>query len=70
MNDKWKNRRRMAWLSLLAGLLYPVLVLLTDSANIVGIAAHFYLFVGAIVSSYIGFATWDDRTKPKVEPDA
>ena len=29
--DRWKNRRRMAWVSVLAGVVYPVLLLFTDS---------------------------------------
>ena len=29
--DRWKNRRRMAWLALLAGLLFPLLLLWSDS---------------------------------------
>lgn len=59
--DRWKNRRRMAWLALLAGLGYPLLLLFTDSAQLSAIAVHFYLFVGAVVGAYIGFATVDDR---------
>lgn len=64
--DRWKNRRRMAWLSLLAGLAFPLLLLYTDSAQLGAIAAPFYTFVGAVVAAYIGFATWDD--KPPKEP--
>jgi di/tricarboxylate transporter len=60
--DRWKNRRRMAWLSLLAGLAFPLLLLYTDSAQLGAIAAPFYTFAGAVVAAYIGFATWDDKT--------
>jgi hypothetical protein len=59
--DKWKNRRLMAWLSMIAGLLFPLLILGTDDPNLGSIAAPFYMFVGAVVGAYIGFATWDDR---------
>lgn len=58
--DRWKNRRRMAWLSLLAGLAFPLLLLYTDSAQLGAVAVPFYLFVTGVVASYIGFATWDD----------
>lgn len=58
MNDRWKNRRRMAWLSLLAGLLFPVVAVFSDASAIAG---PFYLFVGSVVGAYIGFATVDDR---------
>lgn len=59
--DRWVNRRRMSWLSLVAGLLYPLLVLVTDSSQLKDIAGPFYLFVSAVVGSYIGFATIDDK---------
>jgi len=64
--DRWKNRRRMAWLALLAGLAYPLLLLYTQSDQLGVVAAPFYTFVGAVVVAYVGFATWDD--KPPKEP--
>jgi hypothetical protein len=59
--DRWKNRRRMAWLALVAGLLFPVLLLVTESDQLGAVAGSFYLFVSAVVGAYIGFATVDDR---------
>ena len=59
--DRWKNRRKMAWLSMIAGLLYPLLILGTNDPNLGAIAVPFYMFVSAVVGAYIGFATWDDR---------
>jgi hypothetical protein len=59
--DRWKNRRRMAWASLAGGILFPLLVLGSDSQQLGSIAGAFYLFVGAVVGAYIGFATVDDR---------
>jgi len=59
--DRWRNRRKMAWLSLIAGLLYPLLVLFTDSPELGAIAMYFYLFISSVVSAYIGFATFDDK---------
>jgi len=58
---RWTNRRRMAWLSLLGGLLFPVLLLFTESDQLGAIAGPFYIFVGAVVGAYIGFATVDDK---------
>ena len=58
--DRWKNRRAMAWASLCAGLTYPLLVLFTESDQLGAIAAAFYVFVSAVIGSYIGFATLDD----------
>jgi len=60
LHDRWKNRRRMAWLALIAGLVFPVLILFTESQELGSVAASFYLFVTGVVGSYIGFATWDD----------
>lgn len=60
-NDRWVNRRRMAWMSLVSGLAYPLLVLVTDSQQLKDIAGPFYMFVSAVVGSYIGFATIDDK---------
>ena len=75
--DRWKNRRRMAWASLVAGLGYPLLLLFTDSSQLGSVAGPFYIFVGAVVGAYIGFATVDDKwmndakheTDPYRDPD-
>ena len=61
LHDRWKNRRRMAWLALVAGLLFPVLLLATESYQLGAVAGPFYIFVGAVVGAYIGFATVDDK---------
>lgn len=55
----WRNRRRMAWLSLLAGLAFPALAIVQPAVS--DIAGPFYLFVAAVVGAYIGFATWGDK---------
>ncbi len=65
--DRWKNRRRMAWLSLLAGLAFPLLLLYTDSAQLGAVAGAFYAFVGLVVGAYIGFSTYDDVTTDKTK---
>jgi hypothetical protein len=51
----------MAWLSMLAGLLFPLLILGTDDPNLGTSAMQFYMFVSAVVGAYIGFATMDDN---------
>lgn len=63
MTDRWKNRRRMAWLALLAGLLFPLLLIWSESDQLGAVAGAFYAFVTGVVASYIGFATWDDVNK-------
>lgn len=67
--DRWKNRRKMAWLSMFGGLFFPLLILATESATLGQIALPFYGFVGAVVAAYIGFATYDDiHIKPANKP--
>lgn len=61
--DRWKNRRKMAWAALVAGLMYPLLLLVTESQQLGEVAMPFYMFVSAVVGAYIGFATVDDKWK-------
>ena len=58
-DDRWKNRRRMAWFSLVGGLVFPLLVY--ANTDLIGLSVAFYGFVGAVVGAYIGFATADDK---------
>ena len=59
--DRWKNRRAMAWTCMVAGLLFPALLLVTESDQLGAISGPFYVFVSAVVGAYVGFATLDDR---------
>jgi hypothetical protein len=61
MKDRWKHRRMMAWFSVVAGLLFPLLILGTNDPNLGTIAMPFYMFISAVVGAYIGFATLDDK---------
>lgn len=61
MSSRWTVRRRMAWLSLIAALLFPLLVTLKGAEHLAEIAMPFYMFVSTVVGSYIGFATIDDK---------
>ena len=63
--DRWRNRRRMAWLSMLAGLAFPLLLLYTESDQLGAVAGSFYAFVTGVVASYIGFSAWDDKNHIK-----
>ena len=65
--DRWKNRRLMAWTSLVAALLFPLLLLFTESPQLGSIATPFYVFVSAVVGAYIGFATIDDNNFKDVD---
>lgn len=61
LKDRWKNRRAMAWIALIAGLMYPLLILYTESDQLGAVAGPFYVFVMGVVGAYIGFATFDDK---------
>lgn len=65
--DRWRNRRKMAWISMIAGLLFPMLLLVTESDQLGAIAAPFYVFVGGVVAAYIGFATVEDMNSDKLK---
>ena len=58
--DRWKNRRRMAWVCMVAAIGFPVLVLFTESRELGEIATPFYMFISAVVGAYVGFASWED----------
>lgn len=51
----------MAWVCMIAGIGYPLLVLGTNSRELGEIAVPFYMFIASVVGAYIGFATIDDR---------
>ena len=51
----------MAWLAMAAGLIFPALILFTDSSQLGAIAGPFYVFVGMVVATYIGAAVVDDH---------
>lgn len=59
--DRWKNRRKMAWSALVAGLLFPLLLLASESDQLGAVAGAFYVFITGVVGAYIGFATIDDK---------
>ncbi len=69
--DRWANRRKMAWVGLLAilgvtlllffGLEESKMKLLLDS----GVITWFYGSMTAIVGAYMGFTTWHDMSGKK-----
>jgi hypothetical protein len=66
--DRWKNRRRMTWIAVIAGVLYPLLILYTESEQLGQIAVPFYLFISSIVAAYFSFATVDDKWSAEAKP--
>lgn len=59
--DRWKNRRKMAWICVIAGLTFPLLILASESPTLGQIALPFYGFVAGVVMTYIGGAVIDDH---------
>jgi hypothetical protein len=60
MTDRWKNRRKMAWITLLSGVAFPLLILGSESEVLGQIALPFYGFVVGVVMTYISAATYED----------
>ena len=58
---RWQNMRRMAWLSMIAGVAYPFVSAVTNNATLVDLATHFYAFVSLAVLAYMGFSTAGDH---------
>ena len=68
--DRWKNRRRMAWVALFSIIVVTYLaffkVPLDRLAVLKEVITWFYFVMGSIVGAYVGFATLDDiNTKKK-----
>lgn len=61
VKDRWKHRRYMSWLTLVSALGFPAVLVVSQSDQIAGVAAPFYTFCGAVIASYIGWATVDDK---------
>lgn len=64
-NDRWKNRRRMAYISLFSMIVVTMCVMFPAVAierlrELSGVIIAFYTACGAIIGTYIGFATYDD----------
>lgn len=64
---RWKNRRRMAYISLVSILVVTYLALfiipIDRLAALDEVITWFYLVMGSVVGAYVGFATLDDKWK-------
>ena len=64
---RWKNRRRMAWVSLISMIVLTFFIFFTDAISIekikvLGEVITWYYFASAsIVGAYMGFTTWASR---------
>jgi hypothetical protein len=64
--DKFKNRRRMAWMAITTMAMYTAVILtpLIDVERIKSlenILDMFYIAMASIVGAYMGFATWASK---------
>ena len=72
--NRWKNRRRMAWLSLLG--IYIELYLLffhVEVARIVAIkdiVPMSFIVLGSIIGAYVGFSTFEDVNMHRTNAEA
>lgn len=64
IGKRWTNRRRMAWLSLIAMILITVLILFTELVEVERlnvlkeVITWFYFSCASIIGAYMGFTTW------------
>ena len=67
MLRRWKNRRRMAWVSLLSMTLITFLILFTNLVpekrlEVLSEVITWYYFCSAsIIGAYMGFTTWASK---------
>ena len=67
MTRRWKNRRRMAWLSLIAMFVMTFMVFFTDLVEIERmkvlkeVITWFYFACISVVGAYMGFTTWASK---------
>lgn len=69
IKDRWKHRRRMAYIALVAILAVTYVCLFKiDSTKLDAlevIVTWFYVTMGSIIGAYVGFATLDDKWQNK-----
>jgi len=67
MHRRWRNRRRMAWVSLVSMLIATALILFTNLVSteklkiLSEVITWFYLSCASIIGAYMGFTTWASK---------
>jgi hypothetical protein len=62
--EKWKNRRRMAWVSLFSMIVVTFVILFTDTISVEKLKiisemlVWFYFSMASVIGAYMGFTTW------------
>lgn len=69
INDRWKNRRQMAWITFLFDhtIILYMLVFQPSLGGFESIINTFLIMSGSIIGAYIGFATYDDVKSKKYD---
>lgn len=66
---RWKNRRRMAWLSLISMIVITILILFTELASVermkvlADVVTWYYFTSTSIIGFYVGATTWAHMKK-------
>lgn len=72
-SNRWKHRRRMAYISLASMLIVTYILLFKippeKLAPLTEVINWFYITMGSIVGAYMGFATLDDKWKDSKKSD-
>jgi len=64
---RWKNRRRMAWVSLISMTVITFLILFTNLVTpeklkvLSEVITWYYLSAASIIGAYMGFTTWASK---------
>lgn len=69
ITNRWKHRRRMAYIALVSCLVVTYFCLFKISESRLQAATEvitwFYITMGSIIGAYVGFATLDDKWQNK-----
>lgn len=67
MRIRWKNRRRMAWTSLISMIIFVLLVMFVVPESrlemITEMLSWYFLAAVSVCGAYMGFTTWADIKK-------
>ena len=65
--DRFKNRRRMAWLSMIAMVTFTAVLMspvvgVEKIKALEGVFGAFYFAMASVVGAYMGFTTWANKS--------
>ena len=65
--DQFLHRRRMAYVALAGGMLFPLLVLFTENPQVTALSMQFYAFVMMIIGGYYATSTIEHNNVRKTD---